>query len=243
MDKVLRPKAEKERGKAKADKMSLKEIITETADQSAHKVVALQHQRQAANHYRAMEDLLWAYPKRVRMMKHPEEFKFFPTGHSKDISIAPPPGTGVVDKIEAAEMYTEARKRAYEHEIFRLHETEYAMAPFMDRPEFVIIRMFYFNEDVNGNYRGNDAKRLTWEEIAGELETIGIHRSETVIRRWRSALVREMTVMMFGADGALSIESRTRKDNSKEEEHGSQEADHDGEILSVQQEGQEVSAQ
>ena len=113
--------------------------------------------------------------------------------------------------------YTEARKRAYEHEMFRLHETEYAMLPFMDRPEFVVIRMFYFNEDVNGNYRGNDAKRLTWEEIAGELETIGINRSETVIRRWRSSLVREMTVMMFGADGAVSIESR---DNAQQQKHG-----------------------
>jgi hypothetical protein len=40
-------------------------------------------------------------------MEHPEEFEFFLTGHSKDISIAPPPGTGVVDKIEAAELYTE----------------------------------------------------------------------------------------------------------------------------------------
>ena len=197
-------------------KTATEKYIDTAAEAGARKVLQLQRSNSSVNHYRAMEDLLWAYPKRVRMMEHPEEFNFFPTGHSKDISIAPPPGTGVVDKIVAAEMYTEARKRAYEHEMFRLHETEYAMLPFMDRPEFVVIRMFYFNEDVNGNYRGNDAKRLTWEEIAGELETIGINRSETVIRRWRSSLVREMTVMMFGADGAVSIESR---DNAQQQKH------------------------
>jgi len=195
----------------------MEKLIDAAAEASARKVLQLQHGNSRVNYYHAMENLLWAYPRRVRLMKHPEEFNFFPKGHSKDISIAPPPGTGVVDKIDAAELYTEGRKRAYEHEMFKLYETEYAMAPFMNRPEFLVIRMFYFNEDAHGNYRGKDAKRLTWEEIAGELETVEIYRSETVIRRWRSSLVREMTVMMFGAVGAASIESR---DNQKYDRKG-----------------------
>ena len=202
----------------KERKRSMDELIEEAAEKGARKLLALQHRAMESNHYRAMEDLLRAYPRRVRLMEHPEEFEFFPVGRSKDISIAPPSGSGVIDKIEVAEMFVDARKRAFEQEMFKLYETEYAIAPFVDRPEFVVIRMFYFNEDVNGNYRDNDAQRLTWEEIAGELESIGIHRSETVIRRWRSALVREMTVMMFGAEGALSIESKAHKDSSKEGE-------------------------
>lgn len=205
----------KKNAAAKAKKTATEEYIDKAAELGARKALDLKLGGSGVNHYRAMENLLWAYPRRVRIMEHPEDFKFFKVERSKDISIAPPPGTGVVDKIESAEMYTEARKRAYEHEMFRLYETEYAIAPFADLPEFIVIRLVYFNEDVNGNYRGANAKRLTWEEIAEQLDSIGIHRSVTAIRRWRSSLVRDMTVMMFGIDGALSVESHDGNRNNK----------------------------
>lgn len=219
----------------KGKKKSIQEIIAEAAEQGAQKALMLQQKEWSVNYYRAMELLLWAYPKRVQMLEHPEDVDFFQTGRSRDISIAPPPGTGVIDKIEAAEMYTEARKKAFEYEMRLLYETAYAMAPFQHLQEFIIIRMFYFNEDVNGNYRGPKAKRLTFEEIAEALESVGIHRSVTAIRRWRSSLVRDMTVMRFGAQGALSIESRVRQDN-REVEHSVQETDQEREVLPVQQE-------
>lgn len=198
----------------KQKKKTYEELIAEAADKAAEKVLVFQRKDQATNHYRAMEDCLRAYPKRVHMMKHPEEFRFFPTGHSKDISIAPPPGTGVVDKIEAAVMYTEARKKAYVHELSLLHETEYAMAPFWNREDFIIIRMYYFNEDEHGEPRG-DAKPYTFPEISEALKAIGIEWAEKAIRRRRTKLVREMTVMMFGVDGALSIESQEPKQESE----------------------------
>lgn len=228
--------------KGQRQKDTLVAIIADAAEQGTRRALKTQQKRQLRkeakpNHYQAMEDLLHAYPVRVRMMEHPEEFEFFRVDRSKDISIAPPPGSGVIDKIESAEMFVESRKRAYEHEIFRLHETEYAMAPFRNRPEFNVIRLFYLNEDAQGNYRGADAKHLTWDEIAAEMESIGIQRSITVLRRWRSSLVREMTIMMFGADGALDIESHDRK----EDKRGSQEAGIDGKVLPVQQEGADVS--
>ena len=201
----------------KQKKRTTDEIIYKAAEEGARKVLSLQRNQQSVNHYRAMEDLLRAYPKRVRMMEHPEEFEFFRGGRSKDISIAPPPGTGIVDKIDAAEMYTESRKRAYEHELFRLRETEYAIAPFIHQPDFIIIRMVYFGEDVHGNYRGDDARPYSIEEIIEALRSVGITWAERTIRHKRSKLVRAMTVMMFGVDGALSIESRiySRNDNKK----------------------------
>jgi len=189
----------------KAKKLSEDERIEKAAERGAQKVILLQRSVQSVNHYRATEELLRAYPKRLRLMAHPEEFDFFREGRSKDISIAPPSGSGVVDKIEMAELFTEARKRAYAHELLLLHETEYAIAPFRHLPEFAVIRMLYFNEDINGMDRGTDARRMTWEEMAAELDSAGIRRTITVLRRWRNRLVREMTVMLFGADGALSI--------------------------------------
>ena len=189
-------------------------LMEESAEAGARKVLQLQAQQRNINLYRAMERLLRGFSHRVRIAEHPEEFDFFKTGKSKDISVAPPPGTGVVDKIEAAEMFTEARKKAYEIEMYKLQQTYYAIAPFKDKPEFLIIRMYYFNEDVNGNSRG-DAKPYTFSEIAEELASIGIERSEKMLRIWRTKLVQDMTVMMFGADGALSVESREPKQGNK----------------------------
>ena len=207
-------------------KTATEEYIDKAAEIGARKALQMQHGSFGVNHYRAMENLLFAYPRRVRMMEHPEEFQFFKVERSKDISIAPPPGTGVVDKIESAEMYTEARKQQYQYEMRLLCETEYAIAPFRHLPEFVVIRMYYFNENYDGSYRGIQAKRFTFEEIAEELErSAGIQRSVATIRKWRSQLVRDMTVMMFGADGALSVEAHDGIRNNKKQQEETHEND------------------
>lgn len=192
--------------------------IDEAAKAGAREVLYLQAQQRNINLYRAMERLLRGFAHRVRIAEHPEEFDFFKTGRSKDISVAPPPGTGVVDKIEAAEMFTEARKKAYEVEMYKLQQTYYAIAPFEDKPEFIVIRMYYFNEDANGKPRG-DAKPYTFAEIAEELEAVGIQRSEKILRKWRTKIVQDMTVQMWGADGALSVEAREPKQGQKEGDH------------------------
>ena len=219
----------------KAKKKSVDELIEEAAEKGAQKVVLFQHMAQSVNHYRAMEDLLRAYPKRVRMMEHPEEFEFFRVDRSKDISIAPPAGSGIIDKIETAEMFTEARKRAYEYELFRLRETEYAIAPFIHLPEFIIIRMAYFGEDVHGNYRGVDAQPYTIEEIIDALRSVGIIWAERTVRYKRSKLVRAMTVMMFGVDGAISVESRIHSKINKKrsgEKHVAEMEEAEGQVCS-----------
>ena len=189
-------------------------LIDEAAKAGAREVLHLQAQQRNINLYRAMERLLRGFAHRVRIAEHPEEFDFFKTGRSKDISVAPPPGTGVVDKIEAAEMFTEARKKAYEVEMYKLQQTYYAIAPFEDKPEFIVIRMYYFNEDANGKPRG-DAEPYTFAKIAEELEAVGIQRSEKILRKWRTKIVQDMTVQMWGADGALSVEARDPKQGNK----------------------------
>lgn len=202
-------------GEPEKKRLTVPEIIDQTAKASAREVLQLQAQQRNINLYRATERLLRGFPHRVRIAEHPEEFDFFKTGRSKDISVAPPSGTGVVDKIEAAEMFTEARKKAYEVEMYKLQQTYYAIAPFQDKPEFIVIRMYYFNEDVHGKDRGPDAKRYTFEDIASELSSIGIERSIKTLCIWRSTLVQDMTVLLFGVEGAVSIEAREPKQGQK----------------------------
>ncbi len=216
MNEDMRLEAEAVQNEQPKQKKTKEErYIDATAKATAREVVNLQRQQRDINLYRAMERLLRAYPDRLLMLEHPDDFEFFPVGRSKDISIAPPPGTGVVDKIVTAELFVEARKRAFENEMMLLIQTADVMKPYQNKPEFIVVRMYYFNEDANGNSRG-DAKPYTFTEIAEALEAVGIQRSEKMLRKWRTKLVQNMTVLMFGADGAVSVEAREPKQGQKE---------------------------
>ena len=191
--------------------------IDEAAEAGARKVLLLQRKQANINHYRAMEDLLRAYKNTKRWEQHPEEYGFFPTGKSHDISVAPPPGLGLRDKVEINELFVQSKERSFVRSMARFFELEAVIKLFMDRPEFIIIRMYYFNENEYGEDREQGAKPYTFPEITDALMNIGINRSEKAVRRWRSKLVQEMTVMMFGVDGAISIETRENTKQMKPE--------------------------
>lgn len=210
-----KPEAEQEKKK----RMTVNEIISETAKEAAREVVNTQRRQRNLNLYRTTERLLRSYKKYKAWEDHPEDYGFFPVAKSKDISVAPPPGSGVRDRVEIYEEFVNARKASFERTMARYFDIKAVVEKFQDRPEFPVIRMYYFNEDANGQDRGDDAKRYTWEEIAQELAAIGLERSVTTLRSWRSNLVQEMTVLLFGIDGALSIEAREPKQGQKEGDH------------------------
>lgn len=47
--------------------------------------------------------------------------------------------------------------------------------------------------------------------------TVSIEKSVRTLRTWRTKLVQDMTVLLFGVDGAVSIESREPKQGRPEE--------------------------
>ena len=202
-------------------KKSIEEYIDEAAEKGAEKgaekLLQLQWKERNVNHYRAMEDLLRAYKNTKRWEDHPEEYGFFPTGKSHDISIAPPPGLGLRDKVEVNELFVQSKQLSFVRSMTRFNDLEAVIKLFQDRPEFIIIRMYYFHEDEHGQDRG-DAKPYTFSEISEALKSVGIVLAEKAVRRRRTKLVREMTVMLFGIDGALSIESQEPKQLKKDGE-------------------------
>ena len=151
------------------------------------------------DYYRRMEDALRSYPRLKRQIEEqPEEYGFFPVGKSRDISVAPPPGTGIADRVEMNELYVEARKKSFLRTAERYMDIDAVIRMFENREEFVVIRLVYLNQDVYGNDRGENAPRYTWEMIAEEIDRLGgPPRSLSAIRAWRSNLVREMAVMMW----------------------------------------------
>jgi len=203
----------------------IESVVEEIVQKLAMALRNLLWQRKPINLYRVTERMLRAYPKYRIWEYHPEEYGFFPVEKSKDISIAPPPGSGVRDHVEITDEFINARKASFERTMARYYDIKTIVELFQDQPEFIVIRLYYFNEDINGNDRGPDAKRLTWEEIADELEAAGIHRSVSALRIWRSRLVQEMTVMLFGVDGALSLESTSYNREEKNDRHPDKESE------------------
>ena len=196
-----------------SDRKTMERYIDESAKCAAREVLNLQRQRRGVNLYGAMERLLRAYPKLKRMCEHPEEYQFLPAGRSKGISVAPPAGSGVRDPMDALDEHIDSRAASFDRTAARYTEIDAVVREFLDRPEFVVIRMYYWNEDAHGRERGDDEPRWSMNGIQEALSMEGIDRDVRTIRRWRSRIVQDMTVLMFGVDGAVSLEeSRERQE-------------------------------
>lgn len=185
------------------EKEHIREIVFESFGalfDIAHKAVY------ETNHYRATERLLRVYKKARSLVEGYDEYAFEPIGRDKSITVAPPKG-GMRDHDDALEDSIAAAHRRYVRTkaLFDLLDTVVAL--YKDVPEFIVIRMYYFNEDANGNDRG-ESKRYTFEEIADELATVGMSRHVHTLRSWRSKLVQDMAVLLFGIDAAISLESK-----------------------------------
>ena len=202
--------------------------ITEYIDRTAQVTAEKIRHVLPINYYRATERCLRSYKKIMRLTASPDDYGFMPVNRSHDIMTAPPPGSGVVSKDDLLDTLTAARLRAYGTTAEELFKIGAVVKVFEDKPEFIVIRMYYFNEDANGNDRPDDAKPYTFDEIATELAAIGLERSERTLRTWRTNLVQDMTVALFGTAGALSVESREKRPHVQEKTP-QEESQHDGE--------------
>lgn len=111
----------------------------------------------------------------------------------------------MVDKIELTENFIEGRRKAFEEYCEKWAIISAAIKAHEQDEHFFVIRMYYFSEDLDGNFTGN---KYTFEDIANELSVKGINRTVRCLRGWRTKLVQDMAVLIFGADAALTIEQR-----------------------------------
>ena len=198
-------------------KPSISEIIESAAKRGAVEVLHLQRKQRNLNLYRTTERLLRNYKNYQRLVNDLDAYGFEPVEKSHDISVAPPPGSGMHDKIDLYDEHVEARKASYARTKARYEEIAAVVHQFEDKDEFIVIRMYYFNENAIGQDRGDEAKPYTFDEISEELASVGIDKSVRTLRTWRTKLVQDMTVLLFGVDGAVSIEAREPKQGQGED--------------------------
>lgn len=199
-------------------KEEVKKIIADAAKRAAEEVVRQQGAASRSNHYKDTERLLRNYKAMKRLYDHPEEYPLTPPARSKSVTVAPPSGAGFRSHEDIMDEVIEARLRSYGVSCAQFRWIDDVIKQFENKPEFIVIRMYYFGEDAHGDDRPEGSRDYTFEEISEALAEVGLSRSEKTLRTWRSQLVQDMTVCLFVMDGTLSLGNReARKAQSREE--------------------------
>ena len=157
------------------------------------------------NYFRAMESLLYNYKKLEALVADEAEYINVEYKEKSTSFVAFNPSSAAYkSQDEAMDELKQQRLVSYRRTRARFDEVDRVVQLFKDRKEFNVIRMYYFGEDAEGNVREEGALKYTFEEIADELEEMGLARDEGTARRWRSNIVNDMAVCMFGKPAAVS---------------------------------------
>lgn len=153
------------------------------------------------NYFKAMEMLLYNYPKIKALVADKDAYTEVELRErSKDLIKYSPSGGGAFkDRDDRIQEIKNDRTISYLRTLDQFEEIDSVVQLFRDRQEFIIIRMYYFNEDVKGNQRPDYAPRYSFEDIGFEL---GIDKDTA--RRRRNALVSDMTVSRWGTAAAVA---------------------------------------
>lgn len=165
------------------------------------------------NYFKAMETLLYNYKKLAALVADEEGYCEVEYHAGRKTFAAGSKSTGYYEqKTEAdiiAEMQEEKR-RQYRETKYGFERLERAINLYRDRKEFTVVRMYYFGEDYEGKPR-ESGKPYTWEELAFDLEEVGVLKGVKTACRWRNKIVNDMAVCVFGIAAAVSAATYRRK--------------------------------
>jgi G3E family GTPase len=181
-----------------------KEIIELSAAAGA-RVAITETAAGAIDHYRIVEKLLYNYKRLETLVRNDEEYLTVEQhGKSKSVVVYAPSGGAYRMEDEIAGDAARERLMSYERTAANFREVEKVIRLFRENKEFIVIRMYYFNEDATGAQRQPGVPQYTWEEIALELSERGILKDEKTARRWRTNMINDIAVCMFGVAGAIA---------------------------------------
>lgn len=124
-------------GKRQSDKELLR--YREAAKDGAREVLNLQRQQRNLNLYRTTERLLRNYKTYQKLVNDLDGYGFEPIEKSHDISVAPPPGSGVSDRVNLYDEHIAARRASYERTKARFDEIDAVVKQFQDKLALVEI--------------------------------------------------------------------------------------------------------
>ena len=183
----------------------LREAINEAARAGAFEAVNA-GAGTGVNYYKAMESLLYNFKKLAILVSDEEAYCEVEYHGGKKTFAAAPRGTGYYKQhtqAEIVEEMQEEKRQQFQQTRFGFERLKRAIELHSDRKEFVIVRMYYFGENMNGVER-DDARGYTWEEVAEACAAAGILKEIKTARSWRNRIVNDMAVCVFGIPAAVS---------------------------------------
>ena len=195
----------------------LREAINEAARAGAIEAYQTSGAGSYVNYFKAMEVLLYNFKKLAALIADEEAYCEVEYHAGKKSFAATPSSKGYYQQRTEADIIEEMREekqRQYRETKFGFERLSKAIQLFEKQKEFVVIRLYYFGEDIAGNPR-ESGKTATWEEVAFELEEAGILKEIKTARRWRNKIVNDMAVCVFGVPAAVSAGTYRNRTSGK----------------------------
>ena len=154
------------------------------------------------NYYQATENVLYTYPKLCEIVKDFEAYIFMP---EKSKSITSGASNGFYrDGQDIKDEKIAERMESFERTKRELYFIDTILDRFRGRESFKVIEMYYFGLDAEGNEQDSDDP-ITFQDIA-----ITLGRSEKTVRAWRTKIIKNIAVLLFGFMAAPSINRLTK---------------------------------
>ena len=147
------------------------------------------------NYFKAMETLLYNYKKLAALVADEEAYCEVEYHAGRKTFSTTPQAKGFIQRkteTEIVEEMREEKQKQFKETKSGFDSLTRAISLFKGHKEFVVIRLYYFGEDINGNPR--EGGTATWEEIAEELSDAGVLKEIKTARRWRNKIVNDMAV-------------------------------------------------
>ena len=129
------------------------------------------------NYFKAMETLLYNYKKLAALVADEEAYCEVEYHAGRKTFSTTPQAKGFIQRKTEAEIVEEMREekqKQFKETKSGFDSLTRAISLFEGHKEFVVIRLYYFGEDINGNPR--EGGTATWEEIAEELSALADKR-------------------------------------------------------------------
>ena len=171
--------------------------VTQATQQTAEALRSAQQTAPERNYFKIMEKLLYSYPALKRIVSDKAAYtKVELQGLSGVVRFNPNAAwKSQEDRLEELERDKEAE---FDTTLKGFRRLDRVVQQFRERKEFVVVRMYYFNESADGTPKEADAPEATWEDLSIELE-----KDIKTLRRWRSKIVNDIAICLFGIDAAI----------------------------------------
>ena len=174
------------------------QAVQKAVEETAQAVKAEAPPAAARDYFKIMEKLLFSYPVLKRLVSDKEAYTAVELRERSKSLVRFSPNTQWKSHDDVIEEIERDKEAEYDKTQKDFRRIERVIQQFKDRKEFDVVRLYYFNQNLDGSPKPPDAPSATWEDVSIELE-----KETKTVRRWRNNIVNDMAICLFGIDAAI----------------------------------------